>query len=338
MHIEDFRKDYILEHLLVSVIIPVYKVEEYLKQCVDSVLNQTYRYLEVILVDDGSPDNCPRICDLYAEQDQRVQVVHQNNSGASGARNTGLNIATGDYVVFLDGDDFWDDTEALERLINRVKKTKPDVLNYSYKKYYEDSEKEIPQFENIAPRPVELIEKKEQLDYITRNFLYIASPCNKLIRTKILSKNMQFEEGKSSEDVEWCAKLLCEAESFDFVCENFYCYRQRATSTTHTMQEKACIDLASNILGCMKIAEHEKKEVREYIYRYTAYQLATFVAVQAIATVCPPECIENLKPYQWLFSYHGKNRKVTCLYIANKVLGFKNLCRIVRWSKKLWHS
>lgn len=319
-----------------SVVIPVYKVEQYLKQCVDSVLGQKYQNIEVILIDDGSPDCCSQICDEYASKDVRIKVVHQENSGLSAARNAGIDIITGDYVLFLDGDDFWDDEEALSRLVERIKNTNPDVLNYSYKKYYEDSKKKVPQFADIPSMPVEYQDRLEQLDYITKDFLYIASACNKLIRASILSEYMRFEKGKLSEDVEWCARLLCYAKSFDFVCENFYCYRQRSTSITHTMQEKACSDLTSNIEGCMKIADQTECEVKKYLYRYIAYQLSTFVAVQAIATKCPPECIEKLAQYQWLFSYHGKNKKVTYLYIANKILGFKNMCRIVRWSKKFW--
>ena len=325
-----------MENIWVSVIIPVYKIEKYLNQCVDSILKQTYHELEVILVDDGSSDKCPQICDIYAEKDKRVKVIHQENAGLSAARNSGIESANGDYIIFLDGDDFFDDTEAIERLVKRVKTTKADVLNYSYKKYYEDTGDKVPQFNELPPMPVQLQEKTEQLDYITKEFLYIASACNKMIRADVLSKHMKFEKGKLSEDVEWCARLLCHAQSFDFVCENFYCYRQRSTSITHTMQEKACIDLTNNILGCLKIAEQTDEKIKEYIYRYTAYQLSTFVAVQAIATKCPPECIENLEPYKWLFSYHGKNKKVTCLFLANKIMGFKNLCRIVRWSKKIW--
>lgn len=90
---------------LVSVIIPVYKVEKYLPMCVDSVLNQSYRNLEVILVDDGSPDNCPAICDEYAQKDKRIRVIHQKNAGLSMARNAGLDICTGDYITFVDSDD-----------------------------------------------------------------------------------------------------------------------------------------------------------------------------------------------------------------------------------------
>ena len=319
-----------------SIVIPVYNVEKYIEQCVGSVLNQTYKKFEVILVDDGSPDKCPEICDLYAKVDSRVKVIHQENAGLSEARNAGIQVASGKYVIFLDSDDFWDDDNALKRIVERLNKTNPDVLNCSYKKYYEDTGIQISRFDNCSAMPDELKQKTEQLDYLTKEFLYIASACNKIIRTDILKKHMQFEKGKLSEDVEWCARLLYHAKSFDFVCEEFYCYRQRAMSITHTMKEKSCIDLTDNILGCIKVAEQADKKIREYIYRYTAYQLSTFIAVQAIATKCPPECIERLKKYSWLFSYHGKNKKVTCLYVANKILGFKNMCRVVRWSKKIW--
>lgn len=89
---------------LISVIVPVYKVEEYLPQCIESILAQTYRNLEIILIDDGSPDRCPQICDEYARKDPRICVIHQKNQGVSAARNAGLERATGDYIGFVDGD------------------------------------------------------------------------------------------------------------------------------------------------------------------------------------------------------------------------------------------
>ena len=90
---------------LISVIVPVYQVEQYLDRCVSSILEQTYDHLEVILIDDGSPDSCPRLCDEWAEKDPRVRVIHQENGGVSSARNAGLDAATGDYIAFVDSDD-----------------------------------------------------------------------------------------------------------------------------------------------------------------------------------------------------------------------------------------
>ena len=104
---------------MVSIIIPIYNVEKYSDECITSVINQTYKNIEIILVDDGSPDNCGKICDNYALKDKRIKVIHEKNGGLSFARNTGLNIATGEYVYFLDSDDYLTDN-AIELLCNHM--------------------------------------------------------------------------------------------------------------------------------------------------------------------------------------------------------------------------
>ena len=91
---------------LISIVIPVYKVEKYLEKCVESVINQTYKNLEILLVNDGSPDNCPKICDEYAQKDNRIKVIHKENGGLSDARNAGIDVATGKYITFIDSDDY----------------------------------------------------------------------------------------------------------------------------------------------------------------------------------------------------------------------------------------
>ena len=94
------------KHGMISVIVPIYGVDKYLEECIESIISQTYTKLEVILVDDGSPDRCGEICDRYAEMDNRITVIHQKNGGAAAARNAGLRIATGEFVAFVDGDDY----------------------------------------------------------------------------------------------------------------------------------------------------------------------------------------------------------------------------------------
>lgn len=117
---------------LVSVIIPVYKVEKYLKQCVDSVINQTYQKLQIIIVDDGSPDNCPRMCDEYQKMDSRITVIHKENAGLGMARNTGLEAAVGKYVIFIDSDD-WIDSDYVECQVKKMKSENADLLIHGYK-------------------------------------------------------------------------------------------------------------------------------------------------------------------------------------------------------------
>ena len=119
----------------ISIIIPVYKAEKYLGQCINSVVEQTYPKWEIILVDDGSPDNCPSICDDWAQKDDRIYVIHKENGGASSARNKGIKEAQGEYIMFLDSDDYWADRECLGELVEMLQKDRPDFITFRYKKY-----------------------------------------------------------------------------------------------------------------------------------------------------------------------------------------------------------
>ena len=132
------------------------------------------------------------------------------------------------------------------RLVCRLQITNADVLNYSYVKCDESGIEITKQFDNEAAMSTGLKNIQEQLAYLSENSLYIASACNKLVK-KSLALALPFEEGKTSEDIEWCAWLMMNASSFDFVCENFYFYRQRGDSITHSISKKNCFDLTNNI-------------------------------------------------------------------------------------------
>ena len=116
---------------LISVIVPVYKVENYLDKCIDSIVNQTYNNLEIILVNDGSPDNCPQICDEWKEKDNRIKVIHKENGGVSSARNKGLEIATGSYIAFIDSDD-WVEENYISSLYDAIVSNDAQVALCSY--------------------------------------------------------------------------------------------------------------------------------------------------------------------------------------------------------------
>ena len=111
----------------ISVIIPVYNVEPYIRQCLDSVVHQTYKNLEIIIVDDGSPDNCGAICDEYAANDERIQVIHKENGGLASARNTGIEYASGEWIAFVDSDD-WCKTDYYEQLMSHMCKDPVDIF------------------------------------------------------------------------------------------------------------------------------------------------------------------------------------------------------------------
>jgi len=316
--------------LKVSIIIPIYNVECYIEDCVESVRSQTWINTEIILVDDGSQDASPQICDEFQKKDNRVVVIHQENRGAAEARNAGIRVATGEYMMFLDGDDFWNDNHALERLMNRTGEFGADVLSFSYQKYYEDTEKIVPYFKHIPAMPMSCCTKEAQLDYLTKNNLYIASACNKLICRNLFDEELMFISGNSSEDVEWCVRLLKKARSMDFMCENFYCYRQRSDSTTHTITVKKCDDLCNNIISCVTHAKRLDERMRTYLYRYTAYQYGTFFMVQAQGEKEPLDSIKKLSRYQWLLEYRCNNKKLLILHLGCKLLGYERVCKLIR--------
>ena len=116
----------------ISVIVPIYKTEQFLSKCIDSIINQTYKNLEIILVDDGSPDNCPKICDEYAKRDNRIKVIHKENGGLSSARNAGIEIATGDFSAFVDSDD-WIDSDMYESLVKLSDEYNADIAECGYR-------------------------------------------------------------------------------------------------------------------------------------------------------------------------------------------------------------
>ncbi len=319
------------ENVCVSIIIPAYQAEKYLADCVTGVLSQSFTNFEAILIDDGSTDETPLLCDSYVREDPRIRVIHQENGGLSAARNAGLSIASGEYILFLDADDFWDDQDALANLAERIGQTHADVLNFSYKKYYEDTGEKVPYFEQLPAMPEALSGKKEQAEYLTENGLYIASACNKLIRRELLSTpEMRFEQGVFSEDIVWCLKLFLTAESLDFICENFYCYRQRKGSITHTIDDKKCRDLCDNILKCAALLDKADKDVKTSAERYTAYQLGTFFKNQALTEEKQRECIRELKDLKGLLKNHGSSRKLKLLDLSCRLIGFNGTCSLVR--------
>ena len=124
---------------LISVIVPIYNVEKYLDNCVKSIVNQTYKNLEIILVDDGSPDSCPAICDNWAKIDSRINVIHQKNSGVSAARNIGIKSSLGDFITFVDGDDFID-SDMYETLVSAYLKNGADIVGCSFKTIDENND------------------------------------------------------------------------------------------------------------------------------------------------------------------------------------------------------
>ncbi len=174
---------------------PIYNVENYLRKCIDSIINQTYNNLEIILVDDGSPDNCGKICDEYAEVDSRIKVIHKENGGLSDARNVGIDVATGKYIAFIDSDDYIDKC-FIEYLCTLCKKNDAYIAECDFVKFYDDK------IEIINDEKEEFIfNNKEMINRIYNEESYIKTVIvwNKLYKTSLF-KDIRFPKGKIHED------------------------------------------------------------------------------------------------------------------------------------------
>ena len=211
---------------LISVIIPIYKVEEYLNRCVESVVNQTYNNLEIILVDDGSPDKCPQMCDDWAKKDSRIKVVHKKNGGLSDARNAGLDIAAGDYISFIDSDD-WIDLETYSLIIEKIESTKSKIGAFDYIEVNDKS---------FSPKITEeyaVLTPEEGILSTINNNLIKTVAWNKVYHKDVLV-GLRFEVRKLNEDEFFTFHALDRAARIVFIKRQCYYYFQRTSSIMGT--------------------------------------------------------------------------------------------------------
>ena len=215
---------------LISVIIPVYKVESYLNECVDSVRNQTYTNLDIILVDDGSPDNCPAMCDDYTSKDSRIRVIHKPNGGPSSARNTGIKAAKGEYICFVDSDDYI--TPAyIEQLYSTLKESGTDVSCCKYSVHAEKlRDSAVSEYELFTP--IEAITEAAGLRKIDRG------PVCKLCRVGLYDGVYYPEDIRIAEDYLVTVKIFSAAESIALADNVLYFYRLQESSLIHQYSSK----------------------------------------------------------------------------------------------------
>lgn len=198
---------------LISIIVPVYKVEKYIHQCVDSIINQTYKNIEIILVDDGSPDNCGKICDEYAEKDSRIKVIHKENGGLSDARNCGIDAASGDWLMFVDSDD-WLHNHTVEKLYDAVNKYGVSVSVCNY----EETSEENPCVDTAIS--AELWAPKDI--YINKHITATVA-WGKLYRKNCFDE-IRYPVGKIHEDEFVTYRILFAQEKIAFIDQPYYAY------------------------------------------------------------------------------------------------------------------
>lgn len=297
------------KHSLISVIVPIYKVQDYLKECIESIINQTYSDIEVILVDDGSPDRCPQMCDEWAKRDSRIRVVHKKNGGLSSARNAGLDVAKGEYISFVDSDDFIC-KDALENLYNRIKDDKSIGITSGLIYRYQDGSISNFKAQWLCSKEIVIPASEFLLETMSQKTSYTV--WNKLYRRDVIG-NTRFREGRNNEDTLFMYDLgkniailnVCMVEIPHYVY--YYRYREDSICTT------AKIPLTIDILGNYELMMEDSKNTNSRLYDvlYLSYVRTLYGFVDSL--------LLNPVWYPLYFSeYQKKLRLVHFEYIKRK--------------------
>ena len=209
---------------LISVIVPVYKVEAYLDKCVQSIVDQTYQNLEIILVDDGSPDRCGEMCDAWAARDERIKVIHRENGGLSDARNAGMEIATGEYMGFVDSDDYIA-PDMYRLLLERMTADGSDIAACGVEMVFEDGTPT----RMLTPAGSQSLDNRQAMESIVRESHLLQPVWYKLYKTDLI-RDIPFAVGKYHEDVFWSWQAVARAQKISVFDTPCYYYLQRGGS------------------------------------------------------------------------------------------------------------
>lgn len=232
---------------LISVVVPVYKVENYLNRCIDSILHQSYENIELILIDDGSPDNCPVICDSYANEYDFIKVIHKENEGVSAARNSGIEIAKGNYIAFVDSDDYIH-TDYLTTLIYMLRRSDAKISMCSYKKVIDYEENVI-----ISNSDFMIISDLLAMDMLLNDQSKCA-PWGKLYNINLF-KEIRFPKGKIMEDMFVMPLLFMKADTIAISTAQLYFYNQEGESITRSSFNYNKLDIVEAALSWKKHTE-----------------------------------------------------------------------------------
>ena len=316
---------------LVSVVIPVYKVEDYLERCVNSVLSQDFRDLEVVLVDDGSPDRCPEICDEFARRDERVRVIHKPNGGLSSARNAGIEVAKGEFIAFLDSDDQWAEA-MLSPIMSKVLVDKPNMTLFKSYSVYENGEKFERRDGGLFNYDWRILDRNKFYDEVIKLGDMQETAYTKILKMEFVKANdLTFTQGILGEDTEWMFRILRGIDRVALSPEALVLYTPlRVGSITRTVSVKKVTDVLYTIkksIGFYNI--NEDLGTKYYELAQCAYLWSSCIA---LVSALPKAERENVKREMLEIKKnldlksHPKSRMVNIVY---QILGFELTSRIM---------
>lgn len=317
-----------------SIIVPVYKVEKYLPECVESILNQNFDNFELILVDDGSPDGCPKMCDAYAERDSRIKVVHKQNGGLSDARNAGLEASKGEYVLFVDGDDFWHTSSVLEQISVFLNNNWAEIVQFGHEIYLHDE-----------GRIIKGVERKnsdnngKSFEVVIHNLIcsggLAISACSMAIKRDFLIKNnLFFVKGLKTEDLEWAIRVLLCEPTFCSIDEYFYAYRKNHGNTiSSSVDYKHLCDYCWIIENSVTRVETSSETIRNSLMSYLMYHVliaSAFCYKARINRTQRKEILSRLKAVSKnRITQYTLDKKVKLAGIIYRFAGFKIMSMVL---------
>ena len=257
-----------------SIIVPVYNVENYIRQCINSVLFQSFCDYELILVDDGSTDSSGRICDDYLT-DSKVKVIHKKNGGLSSARNAGIMKASGDYLMFIDGDDFLYSRDVLKKIVDIIIQSDGDVVQFKILQYYEKHNKMIEQKRLNGYQDDELMITLKKLN---DNSLLSVSACDKVVKRSIVVENsILFNEELLSEDIDWSLRLYQRINKLVLLDKNVYVYRQQRPGSITSGKKR--VNSLFEIISYWASYNYDNDVLKRLYLSFLAYQYTILLSI-----------------------------------------------------------
>ena len=300
-----------IESPQISIIIPIYNVERYLRQCIDSILAQTFTNFELLLIDDGSPDGCPAICDEYAEKDARIRVFHKPNGGVTSARNKGLDNAKGNWIIYIDGDD-WIEPTYVEELYNAAINNEADIAICGFRFVYEDGS-------SVIEHPTIWDDNKQAS--LNR---YIASiwttACGSIQKTSLYKDNgvQSPKHITFCEDFHLIVRLCYFAKKVVSIDRPLYNYRQQPSSIMHTLNEKKRAEsLAAYIEIIDFFRKHGETETYKKVMAWRTIHASHYMTYDPLRFEDFKNYYPDKKDYIWDCPFIGSQKKVLIWLITH---------------------
>lgn len=296
-----------------SIIVPIYNVEKYIEKCIDSILEQTYADFEIVLVDDGSTDNSSVICDNYSLKDDRIVVLHKENGGLSDARNEGIKASKGDYIIFIDGDDFWHTSTALEQIADFLKNNKTQIVQFGHEIYLHSEDRII----KGADRNYS-VNNGKPFDDIIHNLVSTGgmaiSACSMVIDRKFLvDNNLFFVKGLKTEDLEWAIRLFLLEPDFCLLDKYFYAYRKEHGNTiSSNVDYKHLCDYCWIIENSIELIENSRESIKQSLISYLMYH------VLIVSAFCYKAKLNNKQRKEVLSRLKNISKNRICKYTLDK--------------------